>query len=54
LTAPGSDGTCQTYTVVSGDSCYAIGLKFGVAATALETWNKNTYHWKGEDAIVKM
>ncbi|KAH8897317.1 LysM-domain-containing protein [Thozetella sp. PMI_491] len=36
----GSTGSCkQTYTVVSGDSCWAIWTKYGITEAQLRAWN---------------
>ncbi|KAF9048363.1 glycoside hydrolase [Hymenopellis radicata] len=40
------DGSTQ-YTTVPNDSCSAIGVKFSITVADLETWNANTFHWKG-------
>ncbi len=44
---PNPDGSCKTYTVVAGDSCWEIGTKFGVGVTQLEAFNKENAAWKG-------
>lgn len=42
-----SDGSCASYTVVSGDSCNAIALSNSITVANLETWNANTWGWEG-------
>ncbi|KAJ3505091.1 hypothetical protein NLJ89_g7596 [Agrocybe chaxingu] len=44
---PNPDGSCKTYTTVSGDYCALIGTKFGITAAQIEQFNANTYKWKG-------
>jgi GH18 family chitinase len=44
---PNSDGSCATYTTVSGDSCYAIAAARSLTPTDLENFNKNTWGWNG-------
>jgi chitinase len=40
--------SCTAYTVASGDSCSAIGLKYGsVSAAQINTWNAQTWAWMG-------
>ncbi|KAJ7132986.1 glycoside hydrolase superfamily [Mycena filopes] len=42
------DGSCASYSVVSGDTCNAIALSNSVTVAALETWNANTtWGWEG-------
>ncbi|KAL0952376.1 hypothetical protein HGRIS_006653 [Hohenbuehelia grisea] len=48
---PSPNGTCAEYTTVSGDSCSAIATKFSVTIAQLETWNTNTFKWKGCSAL---
>ncbi|KAJ7121425.1 hypothetical protein C8R44DRAFT_853060 [Mycena epipterygia] len=45
------DGSCATYTTVSGDSCSAIGVKFSITVANIEIWNANTFHWNGCAAL---
>ncbi|KAJ7918372.1 hypothetical protein B0H13DRAFT_290146 [Mycena leptocephala] len=44
------DGSCATYTTVPNDSCSAIGVKLSITVANIETWNANTFRWKGTSA----
>lgn len=45
----------ETYTVVSGDTLYAIGQRYGVSVTQLKSWNQLTSDtiYSGQKLIVK-
>ncbi|KAI0803704.1 glycoside hydrolase family 18 protein [Xylaria sp. FL0064] len=49
---PGSDGSCATYTVKSGDSCSAIAVSHGITQANIETYNKQTWGWNGCSALL--
>ncbi|KAJ7513181.1 class V chitinase-like protein [Mycena galericulata] len=42
-----SDGSCASYSVVSGDTCNAIALSNDITVADLATWNVNTWGWEG-------
>jgi chitinase len=44
---PYENGTCYTYTVVSGDTCFAIGKSFDITADFIESVNTGTWGWSG-------
>ncbi|KAJ7505174.1 glycoside hydrolase superfamily [Mycena galericulata] len=46
-----SDGSCASYSVVSGDTCDAITLSNDITVADLETWNVNTWGWEGCDDL---
>lgn len=47
-----SNGTCATYYVKSGDTCSAISAKYSpLKVSDIESYNKNTYGWKGCSAL---
>ena len=44
---PGSDGTCFTYTIQSGDTCFAVADAHSLKSTDIEGFNKKTWGWNG-------
>jgi chitinase len=44
---PNADGSCATYTVLSGDFCAKIAAANGITLAAIESLNKNTWGWMG-------
>ncbi|KAF4980645.1 hypothetical protein FZEAL_3394 [Fusarium zealandicum] len=48
---PGSDGTCFTYNIKSGDNCYALTQSFGITQQLIDSANKNTWGWAGCDRL---
>ncbi|KAG8694942.1 hypothetical protein FRC09_009500, partial [Ceratobasidium sp. 395] len=44
---PNADGSCYTYTAVSGDYCALIATKFSITTAQIESWNAGNYKWKG-------
>ncbi|KAF5382647.1 hypothetical protein D9615_002709 [Tricholomella constricta] len=44
---PYQNGTCFMYTAIPGDYCAAIAVKFDITTAQIETWNTDTYKWKG-------
>jgi chitinase len=45
---PNADGSCASYTVVSGDTCKGIADSHSIKDwTKLDTYNKNTWGWSG-------
>ncbi|EFA79685.1 hypothetical protein PPL_07376 [Heterostelium album PN500] len=42
-----TDGSCSVYKVVPGDFCYAIAMANGLKVDDIESFNKNTWGWKG-------
>ncbi|KAG8716097.1 hypothetical protein FRC09_016055 [Ceratobasidium sp. 395] len=44
---PNPDGSCYTYTAVSGDYCALIATKFSITTAQIESWNAGNYKWKG-------
>ncbi|EEA29070.1 conserved hypothetical protein [Talaromyces marneffei ATCC 18224] len=44
---PNADGSCATYTVLSGDSCSAIAATYSLTLDKLNDYNKNTWGWGG-------
>jgi hypothetical protein len=48
---PQADGTCATYTIGSGDGCWAIGDAHEITTADIETFNKKTWGWAGCDRL---
>ncbi|KAJ5778570.1 hypothetical protein N7520_001816 [Penicillium odoratum] len=46
-----SDGICYTYTVEASDTCESIASAFGITKAEIETYNGDTWGWKGCDSI---
>jgi GH18 family chitinase len=46
-----ADGTCASYTTVTGDICDMIAAAHGVSVDDLEKWNKKTWAWDGCDNL---
>lgn len=44
---PNPDGSCFTYTTVSGDSCSVIAAAHSLTAARIEELNRNTWGWNG-------
>ncbi|EFR03916.1 killer toxin alpha/beta [Nannizzia gypsea CBS 118893] len=44
---PQADGTCATYTISSGDGCWAMADNFGITQDNIEKFNKKTWGWAG-------
>ncbi|KAM5350668.1 hypothetical protein ACJ41O_007173 [Fusarium nematophilum] len=49
---PTSDGTCFTYRIKTGDSCYSLAQNFFITEALIATYNKNTYAWNGCNRLV--
>ncbi|KUL82858.1 hypothetical protein ZTR_09196 [Talaromyces verruculosus] len=49
---PNADGSCATYTVVSGDSCSAIAATYSLTLDELNDYNKDTWGWGGCDDLL--
>ncbi|KAJ7475694.1 hypothetical protein FB451DRAFT_253362 [Mycena latifolia] len=41
------DGSCAAYTVVANDTCSSLASKFSITTANIESWNTNTWKWKG-------
>lgn len=48
---PNSNGSCKTYTVVSGDYCSKIAAANSLTNAKFETLNANTWGWTGCDNL---
>lgn len=48
---PLADGTCFTYSIKSGDSCYTLGQAYTLTETAIRSFNRNTWGWAGCDRL---
>nr|CAC34265.1 hypothetical protein [Schwanniomyces etchellsii] len=44
---PNSNGTCYTYYIKSGDTCYDLASKYYLSTEQLESFNEKTYGWFG-------
>ncbi|KAJ6024917.1 hypothetical protein N7540_005714 [Penicillium herquei] len=42
-----SNGTCYTYAVQAGDSCWAISESYGLTVDEIDNFNNNTWAWYG-------
>ncbi|OKL55218.1 hypothetical protein UA08_09514 [Talaromyces atroroseus] len=42
-----SNGTCYSYTVVSGDLCSTLAATYDITVDDIETWNNETWGWTG-------
>lgn len=47
----GSDGICHTYVVQGPDTCASIAQAFGITEKDIETFNADTFSWKGCDKM---
>ena len=45
--SPNADGSCASYTIVSGDSCSAIAATYSLTVDDLNTYNEDTWGWGG-------
>ncbi|KAH7161122.1 glycoside hydrolase superfamily [Dactylonectria macrodidyma] len=48
---PYADGTCYSYSIKSGDSCYSLGQAYDLTETNIRTFNRNTWLWAGCDRL---
>ncbi|RMJ17465.1 hypothetical protein CDV36_002850 [Fusarium kuroshium] len=48
---PNKDGSCYTYNIKSGDSCYSISQNFGITQQRILDNNKNTWGFAGCDRL---
>ncbi|PGH07080.1 hypothetical protein AJ79_06358 [Helicocarpus griseus UAMH5409] len=48
---PSPDGSCATYTIASGDSCYALAGAYDLTIEELNSFNENTWAWNGCDLL---
>lgn len=44
---PGSDGTCATYKIAPGDTCFQISDANYISTDDIESFNKKTWGWSG-------
>ncbi|KAF7562274.1 hypothetical protein G7046_g1854 [Stylonectria norvegica] len=44
---PLKDGTCFTFSIKSGDSCYSIAQSYGISESTISAANINTWGWSG-------
>lgn len=49
---PNADGSCASLVIHSGDSCSAIGAKYGLTIKELESMNQKTWGWSGCDHLL--
>lgn len=45
------NGTCYTYYVQSGDSCWALGETYNLTSTEIDNYNNKTWAWFGCDNL---
>lgn len=48
---PYANGTCYTYNVQMGDSCWAIGQEYSITEDDINSFNNNTWGWYGCDDL---
>ena len=48
---PNSDGSCNTYQVVTNDNCDNLAAEYSLTKKDLEDFNKNTWGWSGCDPL---
>lgn len=47
----GSDGTCHAYVIQGTDTCASIAQAFDITEKDIESFNADTFAWKGCDKI---
>jgi chitinase len=44
---PYSNGTCATYTIITGDTCAVLAAEYTITVDQIESWNNETWGWMG-------